>query len=61
MMKNTLYIPFLLLSAGLCAQTALYNTGNLRIHDGGEMGFHTDLINNGSLMKIRGWPVFTAR
>ncbi len=31
----------------LNAQTALYNTGNLRIHDGGQMGFHTDLINNG--------------
>lgn len=58
MMKNTLYIPFLLLSAGLCAQTALYNTGNLRIHDGGEIGFHTDLINNGSFDENQGLAGF---
>jgi len=35
------------LTTSICAQTALYNTGNLRIHEGGEMGFHTDLINDG--------------
>lgn len=29
------------------AQTALYNTGNLRVHADGQMGFHTDLINDG--------------
>ncbi len=29
------------------AQTALYNTGNLRVHPDGQMGFHTDLINDG--------------
>ncbi|MBC6999493.1 gliding motility-associated C-terminal domain-containing protein [Cytophaga sp. FL35] len=57
-MKNTLYIPFLLLSAGLCAQTALYNTGNLRIHEGGEMGFHTDLINDGSFDENQGLAGF---
>ncbi|GGD44760.1 gliding motility-associated C-terminal domain-containing protein [Muriicola marianensis] len=28
-------------------QPALYNSGNLRIHDQGQLGFHTDLINNG--------------
>lgn len=26
-------------------QTALYNNGNIRIHEGGNLGFHTDLIN----------------
>lgn len=30
------------------AQTALYNSGNLRIHSQGQLGFHTDLINNGT-------------
>jgi gliding motility-associated-like protein len=36
------------LFAGLLqAQTALYNTGNLRVHPNGQMGFHTDLINDG--------------
>jgi len=33
---------------GTYAQTALYNSGNLRIHEDGEIGFHTHLINNAS-------------
>ncbi|MBT8223622.1 MAG: gliding motility-associated C-terminal domain-containing protein, partial [Eudoraea sp.] len=38
---------FLLFATKLCmAQTALYNAGNIRIHDGGNLGFHTDLIND---------------
>ncbi len=38
---------FVLFIAGLAqAQTALYNNGNLRIHAGGNLGFHTDLIND---------------
>lgn len=28
-------------------QTALYNSGNLRIHEEGQIGFHTNLINDG--------------
>ena len=31
----------------LQAQTALYNSGNFRIHDQGQIGFHTDFVNNG--------------
>lgn len=31
----------------LGAQSALYNSGNLRIHEGGQLGFHTNLINDG--------------
>ena len=42
---------FLFISLFCCSwlqgQTALYNSGNLRIHDQGQLGFHTDLINNG--------------
>jgi len=26
-------------------QTALFNNGNIRIHEGGNLGFHTNLIN----------------
>ncbi|MGJ8738615.1 gliding motility-associated C-terminal domain-containing protein [Zobellia laminariae] len=48
MTKHILYIAALILASGVQAQEALYNTGNLRIHEGGVMGFHTDLINDGS-------------
>lgn len=45
-MKTSLYI---LLVIGFAAngQTALYNSGNLRIHEEGQIGFHTNLINDG--------------
>lgn len=46
-MKKFRYI--LVLVGFVCqAQTALYNSGNLRIHDQGQIGFHTNLINDGS-------------
>jgi gliding motility-associated-like protein len=44
-MKYLLYIPLLLLSFWVNAQTALFNNGNLRIHEEGAIGFHTNLIN----------------
>ncbi len=47
-MKNSLYIILLIAAPFINAQTALFNSGNLRIHDQGQLGFHTDLINNGS-------------
>jgi len=47
-MRNVCYIVALMLSLGLQGQTALYNSGNIRIHDEGQIGFHTDLINNGT-------------
>ncbi len=31
---------------GLQAQTALYNTGNFRVHENGQLGFHTSFIND---------------
>jgi gliding motility-associated-like protein len=36
------------------AQTALYNSGNLQIHTEGQMGFHIDLINDGSFDENEG-------
>lgn len=47
-MKTKLYILVCLFSVLANAQTALYNTGNIQIHDQGQMGFHTNLINDGS-------------
>ncbi len=34
-------------SFGLNAQSALYNSGNLQIHQDGQLGLHIDLINDG--------------
>ncbi|MEZ4969994.1 MAG: gliding motility-associated C-terminal domain-containing protein [Flavobacteriaceae bacterium] len=45
-MKHAIHILALLLYLGTQAQTALYNAGNIRIHDEGQIGFHTHLINN---------------
>lgn len=45
-MSKSLYVIFFLFCVTASAQTALYNQGNIRIHDGGNLGFHTDLIND---------------
>ncbi|MFD0799221.1 gliding motility-associated C-terminal domain-containing protein [Maribacter chungangensis] len=44
-MQKLLSIVLMFLAVGMSAQTALYNSGNLRIHENGTLGFHTDLIN----------------
>lgn len=46
-MRKTAIISSFLFGIQINAQTALYNQGNLRIHENGQMGFHTDLINDG--------------
>lgn len=45
-MNNYLNIFLLFSLMSLSAQTALYNNGNIRIHEGGNLGFHTNLIND---------------
>ncbi len=45
-MKNLLYISTFLLTGLIQAQTGLYNSGNIRIHPNGNLGFHTNLIND---------------
>jgi gliding motility-associated-like protein len=47
-MKTLLYVSFFVSGLYGHAQTALYNQGNLRIHQNGAIGFHTDLINDGA-------------
>lgn len=47
-MRTFVFIVFLFTSLLTQAQTALYNAGNIQIHDQGQMGFHTNLINDGS-------------
>lgn len=46
-MKKSL-IFLVLFSPVLWGQGALHNRGNLKIHESGAIGFHSDLINNGS-------------
>ncbi|MBT8449220.1 MAG: gliding motility-associated C-terminal domain-containing protein, partial [Gammaproteobacteria bacterium] len=46
-MKRIINAILLLLSFCGFAQPALYNSGNLRIHDEGQLGFHANLINDG--------------
>ncbi len=46
---------FAILITGIVnAQPALYNSGNLRVHEGGVLGLHTDLINDGSFEDNQG-------
>ncbi|MET7030844.1 gliding motility-associated C-terminal domain-containing protein [Sediminicola luteus] len=47
-MKNIFFISFLFICLVAQAQTALYNSGNIRIHEEGQIGFHTNLINDAS-------------
>ncbi len=59
-MKITqLFILFFVLGTiGVKAQSALRNTGTIQIHDAGKMGFHINLINDGSFDENRGLTGF---
>jgi len=47
-MKNILLYIFLFCTFAFAkAQEAFHNFGNVQIHDQGQIGFHTDLINDG--------------
>ncbi|MHA7832592.1 MAG: gliding motility-associated C-terminal domain-containing protein [Flagellimonas sp.] len=45
--KQAPILVFLVGFQWICAQNALHNFGNLKIHKNTRVGFHTDLINNG--------------
>ncbi|MBT8244061.1 MAG: gliding motility-associated C-terminal domain-containing protein [Winogradskyella sp.] len=55
-MKN--YIFILLISNVCFSQQALQNSGNIQIHQNGEIGFHIDLINNGTFNQNLGLAGF---
>lgn len=58
-MKNRiLHIVILLNTCLLFSQEAFYNAGNIQIHEGGQIGFHTDLINDGTFDKNKGLAGF---
>ncbi|WP_108808387.1 gliding motility-associated C-terminal domain-containing protein [Aquimarina spinulae] len=47
-MDRIFFIVVCLLAQVTIAQQAFHNYGNIQIHDQGEVGFHTDLINDGT-------------
>lgn len=57
-MKKLLFIIVLLVSFSNQAQTELYNAGNIRIHGGGTLGFHTNLINDNTFDQNQGLAGF---
>lgn len=57
-MKKILNISICLLGFWSHAQTAIYNSGNLQIHDQGQMGFHISLINDGAFDENEGLAGF---
>ncbi len=52
-MKRTLYLIFFI-SVGVFSQTAIRNAGVIQMHDGAEVGFHTNLVNDGTFDKNLG-------
>lgn len=53
-MKKALNIAILILSQVAISQTAFYNAGNIQVHNGAQVGFHTDLINDGDFNNNKG-------
>ena len=58
MKKTLVIITACLITICASAQTALYNAGNIQIHDQGKMGFHVSLINDGSFDENTGLAGF---
>lgn len=56
-MRNLKYIALLLFQINF-GQQALQNSGNIQIHDQGQIGFHIDLINNGNFNENLGLAGF---
>ena len=52
------FILFVLNGVVVTAQTGLYNAGNIRIHNEGNLGFHTNLINESSFDQNEGLAGF---
>ncbi|MCW2119851.1 gliding motility-associated C-terminal domain-containing protein [Flavobacterium sp. 7A] len=54
-MKKLLFLFLLIVTLlNVNAQSAFYNNGNVQIHENGQVGFHTNLINDGVFDKNEG-------
>lgn len=45
-LQNTCFVICFLFALNATAQPAVYHTGNMQFHDGAQVGFHTDFIND---------------
>ena len=57
-MKKTVYVLVLLVYQLSFGQVAFQNSGNVQIHQDGEIGFHVDLVNNGTFNQNLGLAGF---
>ena len=51
-------LAVLLVVGAIKSQNSFQNFGNVQIHNGGEVGFHTNLVNNGNFDQNLGLVVF---
>ena len=56
--KNILFLIISCLYSGLFAQNAVHNYGNIQIHESAMVGFHMDVINDGTFDKNMGLVSF---
>lgn len=61
-MKYQKYISFIFIFSSFVtiAQNAFFNTGNMQLHDGAQIGFHTNVVNEGTLNNYTGFAGFYA-
>ena len=61
-MKYQKYISFIFILSNVIvfAQNAFFNTGNVQLHTGAQIGFHTNVINDGVLDNYIGFAGFYA-
>jgi gliding motility-associated-like protein len=57
-MKYIFFITLAAISINATAQATFHNFGNIQIHDQGQIGFHGDLINNGTFNQNLGLAGF---
>jgi len=57
-MRTICYILIVFFTFQISAQTAFHNFGDVQIHDQGQVGFHTDVINDGDFDQNLGFTGF---
>ncbi|CAL2055223.1 gliding motility-associated C-terminal domain-containing protein [Tenacibaculum sp. 190524A05c] len=58
LVRFSAYLIVILVSSSTSAQTAFKNFGSVQLHDNAQVGFHTDLINDGQFEDNQGFTGF---